>query len=581
LKWLLIIGIYTVLSVGCAQSEPFDWKQDWWVTESFKASIDTTGFDLPSAIAFVPDPGSDPKDVLYFVAELGGKVKVVTNDRTVSEFAEVPVIISVLPTGIPDGGLAGICLSPEHGYVFVTYASSNSAGVVRNNIIRFETEETIFGLRSMNTAVVGHALADEFSAISHQVGGCQVDDGLLYVGVGDGYIPPESQAIDSLLGKVVRMTLDGEPVTGNPFYEAEALGLDDDARYVWAYGLRNPFGLEMVSSQLFVVDNGGQIDRFLRVEKGKNYKWDGTDLSIGSSADAVFSPAVGPVQLEFYPEGSTLFPEEYRSGFYFAASSAKSDVAGIMAVPYDMERSEVSHTPSRFVKYKGNILSGVGVVSLAFGPDGLYAASILPNRAGESHIVKIAYDPGGDYPYILRGTDTDLVVIKGCRGCHIIGDTSGQVGPELDFVSGQNADLQSRLNSSSYRSQLARLDLIAEEPFVSTRQARREVLESKGVEQLKLYIKNKVLEPRFDNQFAVMPKLGLTLREASIVADELTRGSAIPLYKQIGTRFRSWTPFPETRSGDIVTGVFYGFVAAVGSMLAVLAIIALWRRLRR
>jgi hypothetical protein len=49
-------------------------QEDWAVPEGFSISIDPQGYHYPTAIAFVPDPGDDPKDPLYFVTELRGKV---------------------------------------------------------------------------------------------------------------------------------------------------------------------------------------------------------------------------------------------------------------------------------------------------------------------------------------------------------------------------------------------------------------------------------------------------------------------------------------------------------------------------
>ena len=54
-----------------------DWRSEWELPPGFSLKIDTEGFDAPTAIAFVPHPGPDPKSPLYFVTELRGKVKVV------------------------------------------------------------------------------------------------------------------------------------------------------------------------------------------------------------------------------------------------------------------------------------------------------------------------------------------------------------------------------------------------------------------------------------------------------------------------------------------------------------------------
>jgi hypothetical protein len=44
----------------------------------------TERYHYPIAIAFAPEHGENTKDPLYFIAELRGKVKVVTADRIVS-----------------------------------------------------------------------------------------------------------------------------------------------------------------------------------------------------------------------------------------------------------------------------------------------------------------------------------------------------------------------------------------------------------------------------------------------------------------------------------------------------------------
>jgi hypothetical protein len=262
---------------------PFDWRSDWEVPKSFDLRIDTTGYTLPAAIAFVPRPGPDPKDPLYFVAELRGVIKVVTNDRTVSDFASVPAFDPEfeLPDYEAEAGLAGICLDPAHGYLFVTFTATDPDGLLRNRIIRFDTQPGTFLRRPDSMTEIAPVLSLERSSASHQIGGCEVDGDALYVSLGDGKQAVMSKRVDRLLGKVVRMTLDGTPHPGNPFIASA--GRDAAAAYVWASGLRNPFGLELVNGQLFVVDNGREIDRFLQIQPGKDYLWDGTDLSIGAA----------------------------------------------------------------------------------------------------------------------------------------------------------------------------------------------------------------------------------------------------------------------------------------------------------
>jgi glucose/arabinose dehydrogenase len=133
--------------------------------------------------------------------------------------------------------LAGICLDPAHGCVFITFAYRDDKKILRNNIIRFKTTLGTFALAPQSQVAFTDVFAPYESGPSHQIGSCRVDGEMLYVGVGDGFKSPlESQQIDSLLGKIIRMDLDGKPVPINPFY------VDGDIQkarnYVWAYGLK-------------------------------------------------------------------------------------------------------------------------------------------------------------------------------------------------------------------------------------------------------------------------------------------------------------------------------------------------------
>ena len=102
-----------------AVGQSADWRSDWGVATGYSLHRDTEGYRFPTAIAVVPRPGRAPGDPLYFVTELQGTIKVVTNDRSVHVFARVPAPVKdTLPAANAEVGLAGICLEPRHGYVF-------------------------------------------------------------------------------------------------------------------------------------------------------------------------------------------------------------------------------------------------------------------------------------------------------------------------------------------------------------------------------------------------------------------------------------------------------------------------------
>jgi len=267
-----------------------NWKNGWGVPDGFSLAIDTQGYQYPTAIAFVPDPGDGPKDPLYFVTELRGTIKVITNDRTVKTFASgflQTEFDKEFPHGESEFGMAGLCLAPKRGYVFVTFTYQDDKNVLRNNVMRFQSTPGVFSLKPESRMAFTDTFARDESGPSHQIGPCQVHDDMLYVSVGDGFVSPlNSQNIDSLLGKIIRMELDGTPAPDNPFYE------DDDTtkarNYVWAYGMRNPFSLAIVDGHVVVTENGLERDRFLEVRQGQNYLWNGSDESIATNAAYVF-----------------------------------------------------------------------------------------------------------------------------------------------------------------------------------------------------------------------------------------------------------------------------------------------------
>jgi Glucose / Sorbosone dehydrogenase len=516
--------------------EKYDWRDDWSLKENFDLSIDTEGYRFPAAIAFVPNPGKGPKDPLYFVTELRGKIKVVTNDRTVYTFAQDFFRLKPdeeLPTFSGENGLAGICLEPEHGYVFVTFAYQDQNKVLHNNIVRFDTKPGTFSVKPSSVTAFTDIFKNEGSSPSHQIGSCQIYDNMLYAGVGDGfdlrfsnehnYI--RSQDINYLLGKILRMTLDGKPVKSNPYY------VDDDVtkarNYVWAIGLRNPFGLKIVDGRVFVADNGPSIDRFIEVHQGVNYLWDGTDESISSNANLVLVPGAGVTELAYFPEDLTLFPKEYRGRFYLNQSgdpdSDPQDSAGrdIRTIEYNFEQNRLVSPPDTFLKYRGKNFQTL--VGLAVGPDGLYFVPILPFADGRSVVFKVTYNPESKYPHTLTKETNGPILLEqhGCYGCHIRNENGwGTAGPRLDrdqLIS----RVSERLSSQNYIDSVKKLDKLDTEPYKSYRAARQEVLSKTGTDQIKTWMKYHIMEPKFDNPKAQMPNLGIKENEAVIITNFL------------------------------------------------------------
>lgn len=524
---VFIFGVEFWPGAASAQEGAFDWRSDWALQEGFVLDIDTEGYTFPTSIAFVPNPGSNPKDPFYFVTEIDGRVEVVTNDRSIYVFADnildrQPEV--ELPAGKGQTGLAGLCLAPKQGYVFVTYAYLDNHKTLRNNVIRFETKPETFGLEPTAKKEFTEVFAPYESGLAHQIGPCQVQGDEVYISVGEAWQAYLTQKLDTMHGKIIRMSLDGEPIPDNPYY------LDNDIRkaqnYIWAYGLRNPFGLKFVGDRLFVADNGQSVDRFLEIKKGENYLWNGDDRTIASNADFVWTTAVGPVQMDRYPENAALFPEEYREAFFVGLSAydeRKAKTTGIYEVDYSLDQNRVTRAPRYFVEYRGKGYQAV--TGVAFGPDGLYFATLVPNQEGRTFILKASYKPDMEWPHVAlqSGDAKQLFVQKGCAGCHSIGTSygfGGSAGPDLERQALVER-LDTYLNSEGYPQVVAAAEAMTTEPQVLYKSARQEVLAAKGTDRVHTWVKYRIMEPRFDNNFSMMPKLDVSEREAEILANFL------------------------------------------------------------
>lgn len=581
---------YMFLTERSLAGETYDWRADWGVADNFELYRDTGGYEFPTSIAFVPEPGRGGKDPLYFVTELRGSVKVITNDRSVYTFAEGFTNyrpLRELPEQSGEAGAAGICLDPVHGYVFVTFTYEDGNRVLRNNIARFETEPGRFSLKPVSMTEFKDIFQGSASSVSHQIGPCQVDGDNLYVSVGDAYTVTgaesgaqnTSRSIDSVMGKVLRMTLDGKPVESNPFY------VDGDTRkarnYVWARGFRNPFGLKVVDSRVFAADNGPAVDRFTEVRKGEDYLWDGTNWSIGANSDQVFSPATGVTQLEFVPEDSSVLPEEYRGRFYLTLCGFPSREVirdadrGIVSFPYGFGNDALLNRPKYLLKHVGEALQMV--VGLALGPDGLYFLPLYPDAEGNSYVLKIIYKEGRRNFYSLERITSAFSFMKdrGCLNCHTFGGYGlGREGPPLDKAA-LVARVEERINSPDYASIVDGLDKIDMEPYRSFREARREVMEKQGLEKVRAWIKYRIMEPRFDNPGARMPNMSVTEANALMVADYLLTADDV-YYNRIDLRGRRFMQrfIPELKYRHLV----YFFALGISLPLILLGYLVLRKK---
>lgn len=389
------------------------------------------GFQLPTNIAFVPEPGLNPGDPLFYVTELYGTIKVVTNDFTVSTYATD--LLNYDPTGAFPGsgeqGLTGIVaniedVDPSAGVdlrvviyatrVWDTDPGNGSAEPHHPQVIRFVS--TPDGLSAAGPPTVLLNMVGETQGQSHQISNASIGpDGKLYIHMGDGFDYTTAQNLDSYRGKILRMNLDGTAPTDNPFYNA---GDGINARdYVYAYGLRNPFGGAWRESdgKHYEVENGPSVDRFAQINVGQNYNWNNTDASMFTEAIYNWNPAHAPVNITFVQPGTfdgSQFPAELMDRAYVSESGPTyaegPQALGKRIVEFELDgNGDLVSGPNTFVDYVG--VGRASVVGLTAGPDGLYFTELYkdldastPIEAG-ARVMRVRYVNPLDGDYDIDG----------------------------------------------------------------------------------------------------------------------------------------------------------------------------------
>jgi glucose/arabinose dehydrogenase len=514
-----LLGVSALAPALAAPKSELD--ASWAVEEGYSLRVLARGFALPTSLAAVPQPSAEPGAPKLFVTELRGAIKVIANDDSVSEFARIATFAPKMewPAREAEAGMAGICLDPEHGYVFVTYAYRDASGILRNGISRLRAQPHTFAGKAQEQRDIGRFLAGEPSTFSHQIGNCVVHGGLLYVSIGDAGNPALTAKVESSLGKVLRLTLDGEPAPGNPFASGGGL-----APRVYALGLRNPFGLAFAGERLFAAENGIELDRFLELAIGRDYHWDGTDASIAMNAAAVFVPTIGPVQMVHATPGSEGLRASDHDRFLIAASDNKQG-PGVVVVDYASSNGSVLAAPHHLVRYEGK-QEGVAVTGVALTRDGVCFVPILPVD-GSGVVLVTRYQPAAAHSSIIgKSTKGSLLAASGCLGCHSRAGAGGRVGPALDD-NPLRIRIETRVLDPSYVQQVARLDAIKDPTVAEGRNARQEVLAAAPDTRARVWVVNRLLNPKFDDADAQMPNLNLTREKAEALASELLEPSTL------------------------------------------------------
>ena len=192
---------------------------------------------------------------------------------------------------------------------------------------------------------------------------------------------------------------------------------------------------------------------------------------------------------------------------------------GVYALPYGLRERRMLDVPKYLMQYRGDGYQSV--VGLGCGPDAIYVVPIFPDRTGVTAILAVTYDSTAVYPYGLAEhiKPIRLMEDKGCFGCQRWLGRVERLGPR-SIGTRSLPWLTARL-SKGVPASIDSVDALPVEPFVSSRRARHDVLDVKGMDRVQLWMRHHILQPKFDNPRSQMPALDLSDAQAVALTEFL------------------------------------------------------------
>lgn len=238
-----------------------------------RTEVMASGLDHPWSLAFLPGGA-------VLITERNGKLKRLEGGKLFP--------VSGVPPVFNEGqaGLFDVLPHPDfnnNGLVFLSFAhgmnAANGTRVVRAKLVGNSLIEVtpIYTASPLKRGPVHFGGRMAF-----------LPDGTLMLTTGDGFdFREQAQRLDSPLGKVMRLSIDGKVPPGNPYVsEPEAQGA------IWSRGHRNPQGLayDPVRRMLFLHEHGPRGgDEVNVIRRGGNYGWPVATLGMDYSG-ATISP---------------------------------------------------------------------------------------------------------------------------------------------------------------------------------------------------------------------------------------------------------------------------------------------------
>ncbi len=286
----------------------------------------TSELNAPWGIVSLPDGR-------LLITEKGGELHIV------SASGEIGDAINGIPpvNASGQGGLLGVCLDPQFTSNRMIYwaFSEQSENGTRTAVAkgRLSNDET-----NIENATVIYRADPAYNGNLHY--GSRVvfgPDGNLFVSTGersDLQTRPLAQSVTAALGKIIRITTDGQPASGNPDFEG-----DEALPELYSIGHRNPQGIAIhpVTGDLWQSEHGPRGgDEINRVLAGENYGWPTITYGIEYSGETIgegiqqkegmaqpiyyWDPVISPSGITFY-SGNRV--PEWENNLFIGALSGK------------------------------------------------------------------------------------------------------------------------------------------------------------------------------------------------------------------------------------------------------------------
>ena len=259
-------------------------------------------------------------DGRFLITEKEGTMRIATQDGTLSG----PI------TGLPEvdprrqGGLLGLTIDPDFSnnrVIYWTFSEpvdgGNLTSVAKGRLA--DDEETIENAQVIYRATPAYDGGLHFGSriLFDQTGNIIISTG----DRSDLETRPQAQDLNSGLGKIIRITKEGEPAPGNPFENR-----DDVRPEIYSYGHRNVQGLAFhpETGELWESEFGPRGgDEVNLIQPGKNYGWPTITYGLEYSGDKIgdsiqvkegmeqpvyyYDPVLSPSGMTFY--SSNEIPE--------------------------------------------------------------------------------------------------------------------------------------------------------------------------------------------------------------------------------------------------------------------------------